>query len=376
MKKQLAVVLALLLGGAPMALAETQATANTRLVNMLTASGITSKDVLYIVSQLKSTVLYATAAELLAAAPADGVMGYAQDTDVYYLMTAGSWVSTATLAAMANGATITNAADGTIVATEGGEAWSWVVTNNLWTFTSTTGATFAFTPAVTFTGDVTLAGGAGALTCGAASCSLLGTDNSALGFVLGSTGSTATLAIDSTDSAEGVAVTGYGSVSGLFTGTGGVKTTKPLFNYDKLRFCGNGSNGTTPWFDGPVLESDTATDFSLGSAGCDGNDSATEGTADRPIDAYSIIKIVGMACVTQAGGTSNTNTFQLRTATADVAGVTCAVTNDNTLAKQCSVILAAPVAIALGATLAVKNVQSGSDDMSAKDMGCTAYYSY
>lgn len=166
------------------------------------------------------------------------------------------------------------------------------------------------------------------------------------------------------------------TISGLTTATGGLTTTKPLFLHDRLRFCGNGSNGATAWYDGPVLESDGATDFSLGSAGCDGNDSGTEATADRPMDAYSAIKVVGMACVTQAGGAADTNTFQLRTATADVAGMTCAVTNDGAAAKQCSVILAAPVAIVVNATLAVKNTQSGTDDMSAKDMGCTVYYTY
>lgn len=165
-------------------------------------------------------------------------------------------------------------------------------------------------------------------------------------------------------------------VTGLTTATGGITTTKPLILLDRLRFCGNGANGTTPWYAGPVTEAEGETDFSIGSAACDGNDSGTEGTADAPIDAYSVIKVVGMACVTEAGGAADTSTYQLRSATADVTGVTCSVTNDGALAKQCSVILAAPVTIALGATLAVKNVQSGTDNMSAKDMGCTVYYTY
>jgi hypothetical protein len=345
-------------------------------LSILQKAGISSKDVVYLTAQLKSTVLYATAVELLAAAPADGTFGYAQDSDVYYLRTASSWVAVSSLAAMAQGATITNAVDGTVVATEGGEDWTWVVTTNLWTFASTTGATFAFTPAVLFTGDVSIGGGAGAITCSAAACSLLATDNSATGFSMGSAGSTGTFVIDSSNSAEGVVVTGYGTVSGLFTGTGGVKTTKPLFVYNALRFCGNGSNGTTAWYNGPVTEAEGETDFSIGSAACDGNDSATEGTVDLPIDAYHVIKVVGMECVTEAGGAADVNTFQLRTATADVAGMTCNVTNDGALAKQCNVILSAPVTIALGATLAVKNTQSGTDDMSAKDMGCTVFYTY
>jgi len=144
----------------------------------------------------------------------------------------------------------------------------------------------------------------------------------------------------------------------------------------KLRFCGNGSNGATAWYDGPVLPADYAADMSVGAAGCDANDSVTEATADRPFDPYSAIKIVGMACTTQAGGTADTNTYQLRSAAGNVTGVTCSVTNDGAAPKTCQVILAAPVAITAGATLAVQNTQSGTDDMSAKDMGCEAFYTY
>lgn len=322
MAKRFILVLAALLGTAPVAFAETQAAANSRVIGILQKeAGISSADVVYLVKQLKSSALYATAAELLAASADDGVFGYAQDTDVLYIRANGAWVSFTSLAplTLANGATITNSVDGTVVLTEGGESWSIVITNNLFTFTSTTGATFAFTPAVGFTG--------------------------------------------------------------LITATGGITTTKPLFDHDVLRFCGNGSNAATAWYDGPVLIDDinnagTAVSTSIGSAFCDANDSATEATADRPFDAYTTIKVVGMACVTQAGGAADTNTFQLRSATADVAGVTCAVTNDGSLPKTCSVVLTAPVTITAGATLAVKNTQSGTDDMSAKDMGCRVYYSY
>lgn len=358
--------------------AETQAVAQARVLNILQASGVTSRDVTYLANQLKSAVLYATAAELLAAAPADGTIGYAQDTDVYYFMTNSSWVAISSFltSAMTNGATISNAVNNHVNILENAEDLDLVYSNNLVTITSTTGATVAITPAVAVAGDITISGGAGAITCGAAGCSLLATDNSATGYAQGSAGATSTVVLDTRDGAEGQIITGYQTVSGLSTATGGLSTTKPLFLHDRLRFCGNGSNGATAWYDGPVLESDGATDFSIGSAGCDANDSGTEATADRPIDAYHVIKVVGMECVTQAGGAADTNTFQLRNATANVSGMVCTVTNDGSLAKQCSVILAAPVTVPVNTTLAIKNTQSGTDDMSAKDMGCTVYYTF
>lgn len=55
---------------------------------------------------------------------------------------------------------------------------------------------------VTATGDVTSSGGAGAFTCGAASCSLVATDNSATGFVMGAAGATGMLAFDTTNGEE------------------------------------------------------------------------------------------------------------------------------------------------------------------------------
>ena len=362
---------------------ETQAVISERVRKILQHQ-FSGTDAATIQTATTWTKVYATAAELLATTPTDGTIGYAIDTDVTYFRQAGNWVSTATLAALANGATWTNAVNGTTTLTEGGETEQHVVTNNLITLTSDSGATYAVTPAIAFTADATFSGAAGAATFDAASSAVLlsgSADNQAAGLDIGSTDATSTLRIISTNAAEGIAVTGTATVSstlgvtGLTTATGGLYTTKPLFAYDKIRFCGNGSNGAAAWYIGPVLESDTATDFSVGSAACDGNDSATEGTADRPMDAVTTIKVVGMMCATQAGGADDVNTFQLRSAVGDVAGVTCTVTNDGAAAKTCSVVLTAPVAVAVGATLAVKNTQV-DDDMSAKDVGCVAYYTY
>jgi signal peptide peptidase SppA len=89
-------------------------------------------------------------------------------------------------------------------------------------------AFYATTDPLTLTGDLTLDGGANALTFGAASSSILTTDNSATGLLMGSTGHLNTVTLDTRDGAEGVIVNGYESVSGLFTATGGV--TSPSTN--------------------------------------------------------------------------------------------------------------------------------------------------
>lgn len=103
---------------------------------------------------------YALAATLEATADPDGTMAYAIDTDVHYLRANGAWSTVTTLATMANGATWTNAVDGTVVLTEGGEDLTFAATANLWTIASTTGATFGFTPAVALADSLTFSDGA------------------------------------------------------------------------------------------------------------------------------------------------------------------------------------------------------------------------
>lgn len=138
---------------------------------------------------------------------------------------------------MTNGGSIDNETNNVFTFTENSEDATFTASTNLWTWASSTSATFAFTPAVAFTGDATLNGGAGALTFGAASSTIVTTDNAATGLCAGSTGALSTWCLDTTDSAEGVAITGYQSVSGVSTvgalltsatrntGTGGTLTT-------------------------------------------------------------------------------------------------------------------------------------------------------
>jgi len=89
MKRHIAFFLALLIG-AP-ALAETQATATARTANILQATGIAGSQISYVMKQFKSAVLYATKAELQAATPDEGTVGYAEDTNTVYLRSGSTW---------------------------------------------------------------------------------------------------------------------------------------------------------------------------------------------------------------------------------------------------------------------------------------------
>lgn len=166
---------------------------------------------------------YNTAVALEAAAQPDCTIAYALDTDVFELRANGAWVGlspTTTSLTGANGATIANGTNNHWILTENGEDGDITFANNLVTFASTTGATYAFTPAVGFTGDITLSGGANAITFNSASSSVVTTDNSATGLVIGSTGALSALTLDTRDAAEGLIVTGYETVSSTLGVTG------------------------------------------------------------------------------------------------------------------------------------------------------------
>jgi hypothetical protein len=163
---------------------------------------------------------FATASELTAFAATDGTVAYAIDTDVHYYRQAGSWITIASLASLANGATLTNAVDGTVVLTEGGEDLTLAATSNLWTLASTTGATFVLTPATTVSGDLTLSGGAGGLTFTDSASSLVLPDNDATALLVGSTGLLNLLTFDTGDATETVIVNGTTGVLAFHVATG------------------------------------------------------------------------------------------------------------------------------------------------------------
>jgi len=156
----------------------------------------------------------------------------------------------------------------------------------------------------------------------------------------------------------------------------GVKTSVPLFLLAEQHFCGQGANGTTPTYIGPVLQSlaDDMRTYVYGAAGCDGLDNTTEATADAPLDRIQALEVHGMVC-SVTGGTDDVYTFQLRDDTADVTGVTCNVTLDGGL-QTCQVILDAPVTVATASALAVKQVAATDDNCSACDTECFVYFSF
>jgi len=139
------------------------------------------------------------------------------------------------------------------------------------------------------------------------------------------------------------------------------------------RFCGQGANGSTTSFVGPVPIGSNGADYTTGAAGCDALDNTTEATADGPPDAFGYT-VNGMICSIADGGTDDTYTFQLRDDAADVTGVTCAVVLNGAGTDVCS-ISDVSVVVAAGSAVAVS--QTGDDDnCSACDTECLVFVTY
>ncbi len=149
-----------------------------------------------------------------------------------------------------------------------------------------------------------------------------------------------------------------------------------------IRFCGNGINGATASYMGPVLLDDTEADLVFGGAGCDALDNTTEGTADAPWHSSLSFVPVAMTCVGRCTGASAANdaiTYQLRDDTANVAGVACtaaAWTGDDNV-QQCSVRTASAATVAANSAIAVK--MTGTDDActdAGDDFECLLYVTF
>lgn len=185
------------------------------------------------------------------------------------------------------------------------------------------------------------------------------------------------LCFDVETTANEILLTTNTGATRIDAGSIGLKTSTPLFMVQSAYFCGQGANGTTATYIGHVehtVGADSST-YDFGEAGCDGLDNTTETTADTPMSFGSPFKVMGMNCYHAAGGTDDVYTFQARSAAADITGLTCNVTLDGT-DNSCSVILDAPVTIAAGATMAVKQVAATNDDMSAIDTECQIFYTF
>jgi hypothetical protein len=90
MLRTLAIFLTLLTAGN--AFAETQAIKQLRTKNALHFSGMDWGRAVYVFDALANTMSYDTAVELLAATPTEGTIGYALDTNAFYMRISTSWV--------------------------------------------------------------------------------------------------------------------------------------------------------------------------------------------------------------------------------------------------------------------------------------------
>lgn len=165
------------------------------------------------------------------------------------------------------------------------------------------------------------------------------------------------------------------TVGNDLTVTAAANVAVPAMLLTQVRFCGNGSNGNTPMYNGPVLESDMDNDMTFGGAVCDANDSTTETDVDDDAVVGFAYKPTGMVCAIAAGGTDDTVTFQLREDQSDVTGITCNVVMDGAAAKQCSVRLSSPETVAAGSLVDIKIVAE-NEDLTAIDAECRVFVTF
>jgi hypothetical protein len=262
----------------------------------------------------------------------------------------------------------------------------------------------------------TISTGAGAITFSSADASIVMNDNDSTALLMGSTGQLGLLTLDTGNGTETVVVNGTttqtalhvnvgdaqfdedivatGSVtaasatitgdvgSATVTASTSVKSPIVATTYSAIRFCGNGINGATASYLGPVPQGADST-YATGGAGCDGLDNTTEATADEAwlagnLAFYPVAMVCAGLC-TAAGGANDAITYQLRDDTADVTGMTCAAgawTGDGVL-KQCKVSDETPVAVAAASKLAVK--MAGTDDdctAAGDDFECIVYVTF
>jgi hypothetical protein len=393
--------------------AETQTVKQSRLRYDLAMGGFQASRATRLITYFGNTLYYDTAVELLAATPTEGVFGWAIDTNAMYFYTGAAWVAIGSASGIlgTNGGTIGNETNNVWTFGENSEDLTLTFASDLVTFASGTSATFALTPASAFAGDVTLNGGAGALTFGAASSSVVIPDDSATGLVIGSTDRLDLLGFDTQDGVEKVIIKGtttqtalhvdigdvlideditvtgdVGGGSATITGTtatGALTATSPAIMLHEIRFCGNGMDGATAHYMGPVALDDTEADLAVGAAGCDALDDATIGNVDAAVDIATnfAFKPVAMACsgiCTGATAANDTVTFLLYDDTVSVADVTCNFTfAGDATANQCTVTDTSPATIAAGSLLAVE--VAGTDDAcsdAGDDFECLLYVTF
>jgi hypothetical protein len=113
---------------------------------------------------------------------------------------------------------------GTLTVLVNSEDMVFTGTSNLLTMSSGTSATFAFTPAVAFTGDISANGGVGALTMsGSGDSSIVLADADTTALVVGAAGALDILGVDTTDASPQVNITGVTQQTALHVVTGNLE---------------------------------------------------------------------------------------------------------------------------------------------------------
>lgn len=158
-----------------------------------------------------------------------------------------------------------------------------------------------------------------------------------------------------------------------------------------IRFCGNGPDGATTTYIGPVLASDIIdatggaqdpVDITFGSAFCDGLDNTTEATAERVWHAGWAFRPVAMSCVGLCTGASAANdqiVFQMRDDAASATGVTCttAALGGDGVPAQCTVRIPTASQVAAASAIAVSVTMTNDDCNDAgDDFECVVFGSF
>jgi hypothetical protein len=217
------------------AFAVTQTVKQDRLRQVLTSRGIPSSQAALFLAGVANTYYYDTYAELAAATPTEGTFGWARDTNAMYYYTGAAW--TAVLSASSagllgtNSGTIGNEVDKAWAVAEDSETFILTFSNasNTVTLSSGTGATFVVTPATAVTGDLSLNGGAGALTVsGSGDSTLVAADADSTAFCMGAAGALDLVCLDTTDASPSWDVKGVVGQVALHVDAGLVQIDEDL----------------------------------------------------------------------------------------------------------------------------------------------------
>ncbi len=202
---------------------------------------------------------YQLAATLLAANARDCTIGYAIDSDAFYVRANGAWTAIATLVSLTgdNGGSFANGTNNEWVLTENSEDLNFAFGTNTVTLSSSTDVATWLSAL-----DFSLSGGAGVLTLTDSASSMVVPNNDATAFVAGGSGLANVLTLDTTTSAQKLMVTGTTTVTALHVDVGDV-----LFDEELSIGGGAGAVTLTGSAASVVVGDNDTTALDIGSAG-------------------------------------------------------------------------------------------------------------